>query len=789
MLNSREVYANELREAAHLYRNLGWSVIPIWGDSQPEKAKAAAVNWSDYQFRRASSEEIDSWFSDDRYGGLALICGAVSKLAVLDFDRQDMADAFARCCPDLAQTFTIRSGGRGLPHYYYHVPAGVRLLNKRIDGADFQAQSTYVVAPPTMIDGKRWEVSHDFDLVTLSQHSVGRIRAFLDTYRAVEMRAVEQSLPRTVTAVEIMGDSSQRLTGIRGEAIPPLSDKAIRSWYCALSAEIGRNNALLKIAIYLRDSGWSQSDVIDKLVEMHVVQPPNRQHMVETPHMRRREAVQTVYSAFRRPARKPLHKQTNGAIPNSIREKLLQSGHIAVARVLDGLLLAGMKSGMIFTERIACTLLKIYGIGRRAVQEALRASFPGGGWIFASITDTAPPVNPPKGKNARAAHSHSDKQKKCAFVRGANRIKTDFYTGTGCPARWFLMPSTQALCRTLSVPLTHGDPIRPEDLKTPKTYRQALQRGLFQRRPAQYSRQWLCQRLGISVWTCRRYDRQIGLHVASRFQRTPLSWDSARSLPTRKEAPNGTFIERSDGQRFPPVQGLAFSLLRRFRKLFLTRQHWNFYRYGPHQLPLMPQPAPAHQQSYSEKIHKYSDETLQTPSQSQVEPVQEVQPPSRALWLCPHCLRTVIQIDMPGDCPRCNQSTWEYIPENIWKDPETCKKWWRKLHADKKSQKPVRMHTKTESLPVLQPHEAALADHLYETIKTMNPDRALARALAYEQVQKYGIQLVNWVLKQLAERENITNPAGFVLTVLRSEHKFGHLRGATRYVQKRHQPI
>lgn len=781
MLNSREIYATELRESAHLYRNLGWSVIPIWGDSQPEKAKAAAINWSDYQFRRASGEEIDSWFSDDRYGGLALICGSVSKLAVLDFDCADMAEAFARCCPELAQTFTIRSGGRGLPHYYYRVPVGVKLLNKRINGADFQAQSTYVVAPPTMIDGKRWEVSHDFDLVTLSQHSVSRIRAFLDTYRVVEMREIEQNFPRDVAAVEVMGDSRQRLTGILGEALPPLSGAAVRSWYQKLAAEIGRNNALLKIAIYLRDSGWSQTEAVEKMVEIHIVQPPNDPHTHETPQMRRREAIETIGSAYKRPARQLARRVVTYVIPNSVREKLLQIGCTAAARVLDGLLLAGIKTGMIFTERMACTLLKIYGIGRRAVQEALRTRSPGGSSIFASVGAFPPPIDPPKTKTAHAAHSHSDKQKKCVFVRSAKRIKSDSYRQNGCPACWFLMPDSAALCRILDVRLTHGDPIRPEDLKSPKTYRQALQRGLFQRRPALYSRGWLCQRLGISVWTCRRYDRQIGLQVTCKYHQTPLTWDTARSLPLKKEAANGIFIERGDGKRFPPIRGLALSLLRRFRHLCLKRQHWNFYRFGPRQLGLTLYRQPAHlldPKPYREEFHKLTSRVpdkehliYRHPSPIDLQPPE----PRKALWLCPHCLHTEIRVEMPGECQRCQHTLWEFIPESIWKDPEQCKKWWRKTWNDK-HQKPVKPQTTGEKLPTLNPREMALAERLYEAVRAINPDRALARGLAYEQVQKYGVKLVEWILKQLDERTNITNPAGFVITVLRSEHKFGHLR-------------
>jgi hypothetical protein len=97
-------YHANLRESAVKYRNLGWSVIPIRGDSDPKNPKAAAVSWTQFQQRHPTVTEIESWFGESHFGGLAIVCGPVSGLIVLDFDDPDCAAAFSRACPDLTQT-------------------------------------------------------------------------------------------------------------------------------------------------------------------------------------------------------------------------------------------------------------------------------------------------------------------------------------------------------------------------------------------------------------------------------------------------------------------------------------------------------------------------------------------------------------------------------------------------------------------------------------------------------------------------------------------------------------
>ena len=105
--------------AAEAYFHLGYAVIPLLGDFDPERPKVAARAWSVYQQRLATLDEIATWFSPT--GGaaaLGIVTGRISRLVVLDFDSPDLLADFRRRFPDLLETRTVASAGRGLPNRF-----------------------------------------------------------------------------------------------------------------------------------------------------------------------------------------------------------------------------------------------------------------------------------------------------------------------------------------------------------------------------------------------------------------------------------------------------------------------------------------------------------------------------------------------------------------------------------------------------------------------------------------------------------------------------------------------
>lgn len=121
-----------LLNAAETYFSFGYAVIPLLGDFDPTRPKVAARSWSAYQNRLARLDEFNDWFSPE--GGaaaLGIVTGRISRLVVLDFDSADLFSEFRLRFPDLLETRTVQSAGRGLPHLYFHLPPHLSLASQK----------------------------------------------------------------------------------------------------------------------------------------------------------------------------------------------------------------------------------------------------------------------------------------------------------------------------------------------------------------------------------------------------------------------------------------------------------------------------------------------------------------------------------------------------------------------------------------------------------------------------------------------------------------------------------
>ena len=134
-----------LAEALRL-RALGLSVIPV----RREDKRPALASWKEFQTRHAAEGEIKAWFQRRPRAGIGIVCGAISQLAVLDFDPRNGV-ALSHLAPRLPRTPTVETGGGGR-HYYFRLSPGERLSKrpKLLPGADLQAEASYVIAPPSV---------------------------------------------------------------------------------------------------------------------------------------------------------------------------------------------------------------------------------------------------------------------------------------------------------------------------------------------------------------------------------------------------------------------------------------------------------------------------------------------------------------------------------------------------------------------------------------------------------------------------------------------------------------
>jgi len=158
--------------AALSYADLGLSVIPTNADKTP------AISWQRYQRERANHRQITQWRADCLFGGVGIICGAISRnLVVIDLDGEDAVFAFQMRFPQLLETYAVTSGsGRGA-HYYYRLPHSeptCRVTASAFGNVELRSDGCYVIAPPSIHpSGKPYTI-----------HQAGRVLA-LDTLKPV----------------------------------------------------------------------------------------------------------------------------------------------------------------------------------------------------------------------------------------------------------------------------------------------------------------------------------------------------------------------------------------------------------------------------------------------------------------------------------------------------------------------------------------------------------------------------------------------------------------------------
>ena len=141
------------------YLGLGWSVIPV--DSRVKDG--APFSWKPFQNRPPTEDEIREWCVRWPDHGLALICGQVSGLCVIDLDRHGANDGLEAVRsaygwePGEAYP-TVVTGGGGLHVYCRHPGPDVVVKNRTgagaiLPGVELKGDGGFVYAPPNPASG------------------------------------------------------------------------------------------------------------------------------------------------------------------------------------------------------------------------------------------------------------------------------------------------------------------------------------------------------------------------------------------------------------------------------------------------------------------------------------------------------------------------------------------------------------------------------------------------------------------------------------------------------------
>ena len=140
----------------------GFSIFPLL-----QRSKKPAVKWEPYQTARPTPDEIETWEHEHERRNVAVICGAVSGVVVLDIDSDEGQQEAER--RGLPQTPSVKTGkGR---HYYFKHP-GFEVHNfakgrggkEKMPGIDFRGDGGYVVGAGSIHESGavyHWDVSPD----------------------------------------------------------------------------------------------------------------------------------------------------------------------------------------------------------------------------------------------------------------------------------------------------------------------------------------------------------------------------------------------------------------------------------------------------------------------------------------------------------------------------------------------------------------------------------------------------------------------------------------------------
>jgi len=157
---SRDIY-----QAALAYYKAGLSIIPLKGK------RPSLKSWSRYQTTPPTPDEIRAWQKKGLFHNVGIVCGAVSgNLVVLDFDGLGAYGAFAMLFPTLAETYTVATGSGKGKHLYLTVekpPATVKAMETVFGNVELRSDGSQVVTPPSIhpVTGKPYTVEKSLDIL------------------------------------------------------------------------------------------------------------------------------------------------------------------------------------------------------------------------------------------------------------------------------------------------------------------------------------------------------------------------------------------------------------------------------------------------------------------------------------------------------------------------------------------------------------------------------------------------------------------------------------------------
>lgn len=519
---------------AAITAELACAAIPLTG----KRPAASIKRWRQFIQQLPTTKDYERWFQREQHSAYGIL--PRNGLFILDFDNTDSYEAFRASFPDAAATLTVETR-RGM-HVYLRTSRDI--ASAKFDGGDILSTGRYAVGPGSLIrtdDGGVFLYKH------IEQQPVRKLP------EEVAQKIIDALMPEAKISHSQPHRPKQR------------AKHALEVHYRMRAPQIGRNNALYEAARSACEQGINQSMTRSQLIDLHTTTATRAPHKQETRKQRQQEAIRTIESAYKR--RKQRTKKQQTGLPNNLREYLLKcnGGKTNAGRLYEAILREGIQPGRHITLKLAEEIGKKYRIGERQIREVLRSNegqLTNGKRLF-PIT-TTPPMWEWDKKKVNTTQSVSQ-----TSSRGR---RLQFF---------FLVPSPEALCDQLSLPIQSWDNLSTKDLSSAAAYRRALHREFIARNQPEQSMKWHAQRLQVSTRTIRRYNHTLNVQKTPIYGYSPLSWQNVdtpdyyspveKNLSGRQRTP-GRWLQRADGRRFPAIKGIALRELAAGAAVIACRQ-------------------------------------------------------------------------------------------------------------------------------------------------------------------------------------------------------------------------
>lgn len=229
-----------LIDEAKAYLAMGLSVIPALKNKRP------AVDWTVYQTRHATEEELHEWFVNRQFPSLGFVTGKISGITVVDVDVKRGGNT-----DGLTPSVMVKTGGGGWHFYYKYTP----LLKTGVDivpGVDIRNDGGFIVAPPSIHpSGIAYEWVEYFDrdiIVNLPAFLLekGKVQSTeRKDWGVLSTGAMEGSRNTTATKVigrilaalpiELWRDAFETVRSWNKKSLPPLSEEELMTTFNSVS--------------------------------------------------------------------------------------------------------------------------------------------------------------------------------------------------------------------------------------------------------------------------------------------------------------------------------------------------------------------------------------------------------------------------------------------------------------------------------------------------------------------------------------------------------------------------